>query len=336
MQTHDGMAAASTDAPIQPEPSLVMVVDDSATVRAILESHLVGAGYRVCSARDGEDALRLARQLGPDLLLVDVTMPVMDGFELTRRLRDDPRTSGASIILITARDLSADKQEGLSAGADDYIVKPFDTFELLARVHGVLRRAADLRAQSPLTGLPGNGRIHQEIERRIAAGRGFAILHADIDHFKAYNDHYGFSRGDTVIKLAARVVAGAAVEAGGPGTFVGHVGGDDFVVVCEPDAAGPIAEEILRRFDEEVGSLYDPADAARGFIEGISRTGVRERFPMASISVGATSSEGRDFSHPAEAVASATATKEVAKRQPGSAWAMDRRRTRRRSARTGT
>src|SRR5262249_22127679 len=110
MRTDDGMAGASSDAWLEPEPSLVMVVDDSATVRAILESHLVEAGYRVCSAGDGEDALRLAHQLGPDLLLVDVTMPMMDGFELTRRLREDPRTSGASIILITARDLSADKQ----------------------------------------------------------------------------------------------------------------------------------------------------------------------------------------------------------------------------------
>ena len=308
------------------EPSLVLVVDDSPTVRRMLEVQLRAAGYRVAEAGDGDDALRMAHALGPDLLLVDVTMPGMDGFQLTRRLREDPRTAGTSIILITARHLSADKLEGLSAGADDYIVKPFDSFELLARVNGVLRRAAELRGQSPLTGLPGNSRIHQEIERRIHLRSGFAILHADIDHFKAYNDHYGFSRGDSVIKMAARAVAGGALEVGGPGTFVGHVGGDDFVVVCAPEAASPIAEDILRRFDEQIGALYDPADASRGSIEGVSRKGEHESFPIASISIGGASTELRAFSHPAEAVAAATSMKEFAKRSAGSSWVMDRRR----------
>ena len=123
-------------------------------------------------------------------------MPRMDGFELTRRLRDDPRTEATTIIMITARGLGADKLEGLSSGADDYIVKPFDNEEVIARVRGAIRRSKHMKSQSPLTGLPGNLRIEDEIQARVDAGEEFAVMYADIDNFKSFSDRYGFVRGD--------------------------------------------------------------------------------------------------------------------------------------------
>src|SRR5207244_7541436 len=167
----------------------------------LLDIELRAAGYDVRMASDGREALDAAEKSCPDLVLCDVMMPNMDGFELTRNLRQDPRTAHVSIIMLTARGLSSDKLEGFSAGADDYIVKPFDTPELLARVRGVLRRAREMRAQSPLTGLPGNVRIEEEIERHVEEKKDFAILYADLDYFKAFNDHYGFMRGDRVIQI---------------------------------------------------------------------------------------------------------------------------------------
>src|SRR5205807_3184777 len=125
-----------------------------------------------------------------------VMMPKVHGFEVAQRLRRDPRTSSSSIIMLTAKGLSSDKVLGLSSGADDYIVKPFDASELLARVKGTLRRAREMRALSPLTGLPGNVRVHEEIRRRGADETPFALLYADLDNFKAYNGHYGFLRAD--------------------------------------------------------------------------------------------------------------------------------------------
>src|SRR5947207_4315096 len=184
----------------------VLVVDDDPFIARLLEIELKAAGYDVRVGTDGEEALNLANERTPDLVLADVMMPKMDGFELTRRLRQDPRTASVSIIMLTARGLSSDKLEGFSAGADDYIVKPFDTPELLARVRGVLRRAREMRAQSPLTGLPGNVRIEEEIEVRVQAGKEFAILYAELDHFKAFNDHYGFMRCDEVIQFTARLL----------------------------------------------------------------------------------------------------------------------------------
>jgi diguanylate cyclase (GGDEF)-like protein len=303
----------------------VLVVDDDPFIARLLEIELRAVGYEVLLASDGQQALDAVAGSIPDLVLADVMMPNMDGFELTRRLRQDSRTATVSVILLTARGLSADKLEGFSVGADDYIVKPFDTPELLARIRGVLRRAKEMRAQSPLTGLPGNVRIESEIEERVTAGDTFAILYVDLDHFKSFNDHYGFMRGDQVIQWTARLLQDVALELGGASTFVGHVGGDDFVVVCGADLAERIAETVIARFDAKAADQYDDADRAVGYIEVTNRRGEIQRFPFLSISIGIASTARRSFSHYAEAVAVATEMKSFTKGTPGSSWAIDRR-----------
>jgi diguanylate cyclase (GGDEF)-like protein len=303
----------------------LLVVDDDPFIARLLEIELKAAGYDVRVASDGVQALEVAQQRCPDLVLADVMMPNMDGFELTRRLRQDPRTAAVSIIMLTARGLSADKLEGFAIGADDYIVKPFDTPELLARIRGVLRRSRDMRAQSPLTGLPGNVRIEEEIEGRLEQQISFAILYADLDHFKAFNDHYGFLRGDEAIQATARMIESTVDEMGLGQGFVGHVGGDDFVVVVPPEVAAEVAQVIVGRFDEMAPDLYDPEDRTRGFIEVVDRRGELQRFPSVSISIGVASSGSREFQHYAEAVAVATEMKQFTKSSTGSSWAMDRR-----------
>ncbi len=325
------MPAAMTPTDYVNEPSdrpigeSVLVVDDDPFIARLLEIELRAAGYDVRVASDGEEALATARERCPALVLADVMMPNMDGFELTRQLRQDSRTAAVSVIMLTARGLSADKLEGFSVGADDYIVKPFDTPELLARIRGVLRRSKEMRAQSPLTGLPGNIRIEDEIENRVETGQDFALLYADLDYFKAYNDHYGFTRGDQAIQFTAQLIQEEALAAGGMETFVGHVGGDDFIVVCAPDRAIEIAEHVVARFDREVPELYDAADRARGYVELENRRGEVQRFPILSISIGLATTDRRRFSHYAEAVAVATEMKAFTKATEGSSWAVDRR-----------
>jgi diguanylate cyclase (GGDEF)-like protein len=303
----------------------ILVVDDDPFIGRLLEIELKAAGYDVRVANDGRQALELVRDFYPELVLADVMMPHMDGFELTRQLRQDSRTAGVSVIMLTARGLSADKLEGFSVGADDYIVKPFDTPELLARIRGVLRRAKEMRQQSPLTGLPGNVRIEDEIENRVRAGETFAVLYADLDHFKAFNDHYGFMRGDQVIQVTAALIQEVASDAAGPTSFVGHVGGDDFIVVCDAEEAEAVAELLVRRFDEAVPGMYDAADRERGHIDVPSRRGEAQRFPFLSISIGVATTSKRRFAHYAEAVAIATEMKAYTKGTAGSSWAVDRR-----------
>ena len=323
LRASDQGADGLFDAPVGES---VIVVDDDRFIARLLEIELRTAGYEVRIANDGEQALQLARERCPELVLADVMMPNMDGFELTRRLREDPHTASVSVIMLTARGLSADKLEGFSVGADDYIVKPFDTPELLARIRGALRRAREMRAQSPLTGLPGNIRIAQEIEERCSATAPFALLYADLDHFKAYNDHYGFVRGDQVLQATARLLQEVALEVAGAETFVGHVGGDDFVVVCGAEHASAVAERLVERFDERVRDLYDPADRERGYVEVENRLGEMQRFPLVSISIGVATTAHRSFDHYAEAVAVANEMKVFTKKShEGSSWAVDRR-----------
>lgn len=301
----------------------ILVVDDSPTMARLLDLGLTSQGFKVRVARDGGAALEMALERCPDLVLADVMMPVLDGVQLTQALREDPRTASTTIILVTAKGYPAAKLQGFEAGADDYIVKPFDIEELLARVKGALRRAKVLRASSPLTRLPGNVRIQEEIEMRVRKQMHFALLYCDLDNFKAYNDKYGFLEGDRVIQMSARVIQDVAFEVGGPDTFVGHVGGDDFVVVTALGMEIAIAERAITRFDEAIPTVYDEEDRARGYIETLSRRGELQRFPIVALSIGIATTERRTYSHYAEAVAIATEMKTFTKKTNGSSWAVD-------------
>jgi PleD family two-component response regulator len=304
----------------------VLVVEDEPAIARLLQVELGASGFEVVLASDGEAGLAEAVARPPDVVIADVMMPGMDGFELVRRLRHDPRTEGVSIIMLTARGLTADKLQGLTSGADDYLTKPFDNEELVTRVRGVLRRARYMRSQSPLTGLPGNVRIEDEIEARILTGEPFAVLYVDLDHFKAFSDRYGFARGDEALRETGALVRDTARRIAGTPAFVGHIGGDDFVVLVAPGDVEAVAAGIFTRFAEVAPRWYDEEDAVRGFIDAEDREGVPHRYPLHSVSIGAASTAVRPLSHRAEAVAIATEMKSLAKRTPGSRLEVDRRR----------
>jgi diguanylate cyclase (GGDEF)-like protein len=303
----------------------LLVVDDDPFIARLLEIELSAAGYQVRVANDGQQAIDAVAQDAPDLVITDVMMPHVDGFELTRSLRQDPRTATISVIILTARGLSADKLEGFAIGADDYIVKPFDTPELLARVRGVLRRKREMKDESPLTGLPGNNRVHDEIESKVGSEQDFALLLVDLDRFKAFNDHYGFPRGDKVIVDVAQLMQGVVAELAGDEGFVGHLGGDDFVVVVSSAAAALVADTIVQRFDASVSGYYDDDDLSRGWIEVLNRRGEPQRYEPIALSIGVASTQRRTFQHFAEVMAIATEMKNFTKSTPGSSWAIDRR-----------
>lgn len=303
--------------------STILVVEDDLDVARFIELNLELEGFEVYLCHDGPSALSTIASTLPDLVLTDVTMPGLDGIELVRRLRSDPATSNLPVIMLTARGQSADKVAGLTAGADDYVVKPFDTLELIARVRSTLRRNADMRAVSPLTGLPGNTRIDNELAARIASGSKFALGYLDLDNFKIFNDAYGFLRGDEVIMLLASTLkASAAMD---PHAFVGHVGGDDFVLICSPDYVEDICHRVVEIFDTAVVGLHDGVDAERGYLSVVDRQGKVRRFPLVSVSIGIATTGRRTFRDYREVVEVATEMKAVAKGNQGSAIAIDRR-----------
>ena len=304
----------------------ILLVDDDPDVALFAELNLREAGYEVSVAFGGEEGLRKATADPPDLAVVDVMMPGMDGYEVVERLRSDPRTRGVGIIMLTGKATSAERVIGLTTGADDYVIKPFDPVELAARARGILNRIREMRSVSPLTGLPGNVQIRERVEAVVRSGRPFALLYMDLDNFKAFNDRYGFLRGDAAIQRTARLVQEVALNVAGRDAFVGHVGGDDFVVLCLPWEAERVCRGIAAAVDEELPDLYDAEDRERGAIEIEDRRGELRRLPLLSISIGVTTSGRRELEHPGQVVAIATELKEYAKRTPGSSWEVDRRR----------
>jgi diguanylate cyclase (GGDEF)-like protein len=303
----------------------ILVIDDDRDVADFIRSSLEDAGYAVAVAHSGAEGLQAVGGVVPEMVLLDLTLPDMDGFEVLRSLQMNPITSNIAIVLLTTETNVADVVRGLDAGADDYVVKPFDIEELVARVGSALRRLKSMRDLSPLTGLPGNFRIAEELEKRITGGKPVAVVHGDLDNFKAYNDHYGFMRGDDVIKFTAATLAEAAVSTGDPTCFVGHVGGDDFIVVMAPAFAEQFCKEVTERFDDGILDFYDPVDALRGYVEVIDRRGERHAFPIVSFSMGVASNERRTFVSEWEASAVAAEMKEHAKSEPGSTYRVDRR-----------
>jgi diguanylate cyclase (GGDEF)-like protein len=305
---------------------LILVVDDDPDIARFVEVNLTLQGFAVIVAHDGAKALELvAEGTTPDLAVVDLMMPRVDGLELTRLLRANPLTTSMPIIMLTARGLTVDKVLGLTAGADDYLVKPFDTMELVARVSSTLRRNQEYREVSPLTGLPGNTRILREIADRVRSGSEYAVCHIDIDRFKSVNDAYGFARGDEFISALARSLHRAVVEVGLPPAFLGHIGGDDFVVVCTPDQVRPLTTRAVTDFEVAADRLYDPVDAQRGYLELSDRKGDVRVVNLVTLSIGVAQSTHRHYADPHGVVAAASEMKTVAKGQPGSYVAVDRR-----------
>jgi diguanylate cyclase (GGDEF)-like protein len=321
----------SDDVGLEPEerPDLILVVDDDQDIASFVAFNLEIQGYEVMRARDGQEALELLETRKPDLAVIDWMMPRMDGVELTQRLRAEPLTSALPVIMLTAKSMTIDKVLGLTAGVDDYLVKPFDTAELIARVSSTLRRNKEFREVSPLTGLPGNARVRREIADRMKAGGEYSVGYIDIDRFKSVNDVYGFDRGDEFITTLARSLHRAVASINQPPIFLGHIGGDDFVFICAPKQVLPLTKSTVTDFEQAADQLYDQGDAQRGYIEVPDRRGNKNRAALVTLSIGVAqaTAEGRRFADPRLVIAVASEMKKVAKSQPGSYVAIDRRRS---------
>jgi PleD family two-component response regulator len=308
-----------------PSSPLVMIADDEPTIRELLEMLLQDEGYNVCSAANGRELVQLAQQRVPDLILVDLNMPYMDGFAAIQHMRADPRTAHVPMLILTAQSQVQEVVAGFKTGADDYIIKPIDIPVLLARITAHLRRSAQRPVRNPLTGLPGNSLILEELRFRLENSTELALLYIDLDNFKVFNDIYGFARGDDAIRLVANLIQHVVIRLGGPEAFIGHVGGDDFVVITSPDLMDDICCQLISHFDSIVPQLYNPDDRDRGYLVGIDRHGVLRRFGLMTMSIGVVNTEGRTFADPTDIIRVAAEMKHFAKTREGSYYAVDQR-----------
>ncbi len=305
----------------------ILIVDDDPDILDVLKITLEAEGYEVIEGHDGQEALDIIKRTVPDLLITDFKMPRKNGDEVCRVLKEDILIQHMPIIMLTGKGEVADKVHGINAGADDYIVKPFEPKELVARVKMVLRRTVRDLDANPLTRLPGNVSILNEIQKRIDENRIFSVCYVDLDKFKAFNDKYGFNKGDEVIKNTARILINSIQKKGMPQDFIGHIGGDDFVVVTIPEKTDDVCKEIIRKFDSMMPKLYNKEDRERGYIIGKDRQKKIKKIAFISISIGVVSNQKKKIKHVGEVGEMGAELKEYAKSLKGSNYVTERRKT---------
>ena len=265
--------------------SFLLVVDDNDDLRLVVAQLLRLSGYEVRQARDGKSALAAVEEREPDLIVLDLWMPGMDGLAVCRTLKSNPFRARIPILMLTAQSDVEHKVEGFEAGADDYLAKPFEPLELKARVQALLRLVRRESDRNPSSGLPGGRAIEAEITRRVsdAAQEPFAVIYFDLDHFKSFADCFGFAVADATIAAMGPVLHRALTRAGVTDDFAGHIGGDDFIAVTSIEAAETVAQAAGEEFYKAVGALIGEAALSRGVFTGYDRQGREREFPLARL-----------------------------------------------------
>ncbi len=312
----------------------ILIIDDSIEHIKIL-INLLDDLYDIYFAKNGEEGLTLLPIIAPDLILLDILMPGMDGFEVCKKIKQNEKWKETPLIFISAQDDDEDETKGLSLGAIDFITKPFSPAIVKARIRNHLQLRSAMQEleklyglaldASPLTGLPGNNSIAQHIENSLLAQKHVCIVYADIDNFKPFNDKYGFVRGDEVIRFTAEVLQQAHKEVKQSETFVGHLGGDDFIMVIPQQQALFTAQEIINQFDSGILHFYNRLDLDNRCIQAANRQGEQQIFPIMSISIAVIDLSSNRYSTYLEVSDACAEMKKIAKATPGSTVYFDQR-----------
>ena len=275
-------------------PGRMMIVEDDPDISNMLRIYFQQQGYKVAVAQRGEDALEMCRQQLPHIIVLDIMLPDMDGYDVCRELRGNLRTSHIPIIFLTQKDERSDKIHGLELGADDYITKPFDLEELKLRVKNAMARAQYESLTNPTTGLP-SGRLIEAQLRQLMRRDDWGIIYVGIQGFSTFCEVYGFVAGEEVLRFAAMVLGRAVDAAGTPNDFIGHIGGDDFIIITDKDLVAPIVEDLQRHFSADVGAHYDWATRQRGYLIMHDEAGKEANVDLMSFSAGLVTADDGPF-----------------------------------------
>jgi PleD family two-component response regulator len=268
----------------------ILVVEDDFDISNMLRIYFSGQGYKVDVAPRGREALAKCRQQAPDLIVLDIMLPDMDGYAVCKELRTNTRTSHIPIIFLTQRDERSDRIAGLELGADDYITKPFDIEELKLRVKNAIVAHQRMNLTDPKTGLP-SGRLIEEQLREMIRKSGWSFVQAGIDNMAPFAEAYGFVASDEVLRFTALLLNEVINEYGTAHDFIGHAGSDTFVVITYSDQAAVMGEALRRRFNESIRTHYNFLDSEQGGI----RQSDGHIAPFMTLSYGIVTSHSQEF-----------------------------------------
>ncbi|MBU2599734.1 response regulator [bacterium] len=305
----------------------ILIVDDDLEIALVLKAIFEKENFRPYAVNNGKEAVELARTLFPDLIILDILMPKISGYEVCKKLRHDFHTSHIPIIVLSVKDHTLDKIKGLKIGADDYVTKPFSSEELVARIKAVLRRTHLERDCNPLTQLPGNLAIEHQIKNRLNLGLPFGFMYADLDNFKPFNDYHGYSRGDLAIKLLANIILSSIKKHGNLDDFVGHIGGDDFIIITRKiESIEDICKNIIENLKVSSLDLFGQKDRQQGYFEILDRRGNAKKFPARlDITIAITSNQYASFTNSLQISDTLAEIKKYGKQVEGSVFIIDRR-----------
>jgi DNA-binding response OmpR family regulator len=272
----------------------LLVVEDDVDIANMLKIYFTGLKYDVDVANRGKDALEKTKKVLPHLIVLDIMLPDIDGYEVCRTLRTSTRTSHIPVIFLTQKDERSDKLQGLELGADDYITKPFDIEELKLRVMGAVRRSERESLTDPRSGLPA-GRLIEEQLRRIIREQDWSLLDIRINHFESFRDVYGFVASDDVLRFTAMLIGEVVDEIGTPGDFIGHAGGDNYVVITTSQGGDALKQRLKARFADDILAHYNFIDRQQGFIQAPSSDGGTVKVPFMTLSIGLVSPARQSF-----------------------------------------
>ena len=239
--------------------SKILIVEDDLDVAEMLNAYFRVQGYEVFTVNWGEDGVRAAQTVLPDLLILDIRLPDIDGYEVARRVRSDRRTHQIPIIFLTEKRERVDRLQGFEVGADDYITKPFDVQELRLRVRNALKRVTQGSLTNPVSGLP-EGALVEERLSEVIHKSGWALLHISIDYLEPFREAYGFVASDDVLRAVSLMISNTMKETSSPDDFIGHISPTDFVVVLSPGSLPPFRERIKARLEQSLDYFYPVGD----------------------------------------------------------------------------
>jgi len=272
----------------------LLVVEDDVDIGNMLKIYFSGMEYDVDVAVRGSEALDKTKQVLPHLIVLDIMLPDIDGYEVCRNLRTNMRTSHIPVIFLTQKDERSDKLQGLELGADDYITKPFDIEELKLRVQGAIRRSERESLTDPRSGLPSSRLIEDQL-RRIIREKDWSLLDARVNNFEPFKDVYGFVAGDDVLRFTAMMLGEVVDEIGTPSDFIGHAGGDNFIIITTAEKGAALKARLKERFDNEVQTHYNFMDRQQGFVQAPAADGTTVKVPFMNLSVGVVSPSTHSF-----------------------------------------
>jgi PleD family two-component response regulator len=275
----------------------ILIVEDDFDISNMLRIYFSGQGYEVQVAPRGGDALSMTRKQLPDLIMLDIMLPDMNGYDVCRELRTTTRTKHVPIIFLTQKDERSDKIVGLELGADDYVTKPFDIEELKLRVQNAITAAKRIVNIDPKSNLPTGTLIEEQLRNLMRVDEPWTYIDIKINTFEQFREVYGFVAGDEVIRFMAILLSEIVDETGTSDDFIGHPGSDNFIIITHSNDIKKLQTRLDERFDEGVKQHYSFIDRERGYIlVPEDRNNGEQQVDLMSLSIGSVSTKTHQFS----------------------------------------